>query len=92
MNSAKLNDWLQVFGIFALVASLIFVGLQIRQDRDIATIEAMSARSDAISNLAELIGNNKAFNAYRIRPLLLPDHLGRMFSETGLESPEILLD
>jgi hypothetical protein len=60
MNSAKLNDWMQVFGIFALVASLIFVGLQIRQDREIATIEAMSARSDAISNLAEMIGSNKA--------------------------------
>ena len=36
MDSAKLNDWLQVVGIFALVASLIFVGLQMRQDRQIA--------------------------------------------------------
>ena len=28
MDSAKLNDWMHVVGIFALVASLIFVGLR----------------------------------------------------------------
>ena len=36
MGSAKLNDWLQVLGMFAIVASLIFVGLQIRQTDAIA--------------------------------------------------------
>lgn len=29
MDSAKLNDWMQVVGIFALVTSLIFVGLHL---------------------------------------------------------------
>jgi len=36
VNSAKLNDWMQVIGIFAVVVSLIFVGLQMKQDRQIA--------------------------------------------------------
>lgn len=36
MDSSKLNDWMQVAGIFALVASLIFVGLQMKQSQDIA--------------------------------------------------------
>jgi hypothetical protein len=36
MDSAKLNDWMQVFGIFALVASLVFVGLQMKQSQEIA--------------------------------------------------------
>ena len=36
MDSAKLNDWMQVVGIFALVASLVFVGLQMRQAQEIA--------------------------------------------------------
>lgn len=36
MDSAKLNDWMQVVGIFAVVLSLIFVGLQMRQDQKIA--------------------------------------------------------
>ena len=34
MDSAKLNDWLQVVGLFGVIASLIFVGLQMKQDRD----------------------------------------------------------
>ena len=38
MDAAKLNDWIQVIGIFALVASLIFVGLQMQQDREIARV------------------------------------------------------
>ena len=56
MDSAKLNDWMQVIGIFAVVASLIFVGLQMKQTHEIAIatqyqqraatiIEAISARS-----------------------------------------------
>jgi hypothetical protein len=36
MTLAKLNDWMQVMGILAIVASLIFVGLQMRQDQAIA--------------------------------------------------------
>ena len=36
MNSAKLNDWMQVVGIFAVVFSLIFVGLQMKQSQEIA--------------------------------------------------------
>ena len=47
MDSAKLNDWLQVFGIFALVASLIFVGMQMKQDREIALSAIYQARADA---------------------------------------------
>ena len=36
MDSAKLNDWMQVVGIFAVVVSLIFVGFQLKQSQDIA--------------------------------------------------------
>ena len=59
MDSAKLNDWMQVFGIFALVASLIFVGLQMRQDRTIAIVDSMASRSEVVSDLADMIGNNQ---------------------------------
>ena len=60
MDSSKLNDWMQVFGIFALVASLVFVGFQIRQDRSIALVESMATRADTVSGLADMIGNNPA--------------------------------
>jgi len=36
MDSAKLNDWMQVIGIFAVVVSLVFVGFQLKQSQDIA--------------------------------------------------------
>ena len=45
MDSAKLNDWLQVFGIFALVASLVFVGLQMKQAQEIALSDAYQSRA-----------------------------------------------
>ena len=34
MNSPKLNDWIQTAGMIAVVISLIFVGLQMRQTRE----------------------------------------------------------
>jgi hypothetical protein len=56
MDSAKFNDWMHVVGIFAVVASLIFVGLQMKQTHEIAiaaqyqeraatAIEVIAARS-----------------------------------------------
>ena len=49
MDSAKLNDWLQVIGLFGVVASLIFVGLQMKQEHEIALsngIQSGAGRSD----------------------------------------------
>jgi len=47
LDTAKLNDWMQVVGIFALVASLIFVGLQVRQEHEIARVQIYQERSSA---------------------------------------------
>jgi hypothetical protein len=46
VNSAKLNDWLQVIGLFGVIASLMFVGLQMQQDREVAILAAYQARTD----------------------------------------------
>ena len=51
MDPAKLNDWMQVVGIFAVVASLIFVGLEMRQSQKIALSAAYQARADSSMNL-----------------------------------------
>jgi hypothetical protein len=53
MDSAKLNDWMQVIGIFALVASLVFVGLQMKQSQEIAIAEQFHNRAVAVMGLAE---------------------------------------
>lgn len=56
MDSKKLNDWLQVIGLFALVGSLVFVGLQMRQTQEIALSQAYQARAETSMNwmLAQL--------------------------------------
>ena len=45
MDSAKLNEWIQVIGIFAIVASLIFVGLQMQQTHKIALADQYQSRA-----------------------------------------------
>ena len=46
MDPAKLNDWLQVVGLFGVMAGLAFVGMQLKQDREIAMAEAYHARAE----------------------------------------------
>jgi hypothetical protein len=58
VDSTKLNDWMQVIGIFAVVASLIFVGLQLRQDQAIAVSESYSSATDSVGDLATLVKSN----------------------------------
>ena len=40
MNSEKLNDWLQLVGLFGIMASLFFVGMQVRQTQAIGEGES----------------------------------------------------
>lgn len=47
VDSAKVNDWLQVVGMFGVIASLIFVGMQMKQTHEIALSSTYQARSDA---------------------------------------------
>ena len=49
MNSEKLRDWLQIVGMAAVVASLLFVGVQIKQSDKIALSELLD--NAAIRNL-----------------------------------------
>ena len=51
MDSAKLNDWLQIIGLFGVIAGLFFVGLQMRQDQKIAMPAAYQARADTTIDL-----------------------------------------
>lgn len=35
MDASRINDWLHVIGLFGVIGSLIFVGLQMKQTRSI---------------------------------------------------------
>ena len=61
MDAAKLNDWMQVAGIFALVASLIFVGLQMKQAHEIALSQAFQARSESTAETLLAMAGNEQF-------------------------------
>ena len=58
MNSTKLNDWLEIIGIFAVVASLIFVGMELRQAQVIATAQAYQERAIAASEWSTALAAN----------------------------------
>ena len=64
MDSAKLNDWMQVVGIFAVVASLIFVGLQMRQDQLIARAELTSESFELMMALDQNLLDPEFASAY----------------------------
>lgn len=58
MDSTKLNDWIQAVGLFALVASLIFVGIEVRQN-SVATRSATNAAvKDAFRELNLVIASS----------------------------------
>ena len=58
MDSAKINEWLQVVGLFGVIASLLFVGLQMKQDREIALSTATQARTETtIQNILGMASN-----------------------------------
>lgn len=61
MDTSKINDWLQVVGMFGLIASLVFVGMQIKQDHQIALSGTYQARSDASAELTMSAINSPAF-------------------------------
>ena len=50
MNKIELNDRLQILGMFGVIASLIFVGLQMRQSQQIALAGQVQARAEMLTN------------------------------------------
>ena len=63
MDSAKLNDWLQVIGLFGVIASLIFVGLQMKQEQEIAMSATYQARSEQITSITSQYALDPVFHA-----------------------------
>ena len=66
MDTGKLNDWMQVVGIFAVVASLIFVGLQMQQAQEISMSDAYQVRATAtVEWTSAFAANPVALSAFR---------------------------
>jgi hypothetical protein len=65
MNSSKINDWLQVVGLFGVIGSLLFVGLQMQQDRQVAILAAYQARTDlTVETTMAMAANHEMIAAF----------------------------
>ncbi len=58
VDSAKLNDWMQVIGLFGVLGGLIFVGMQLRLDRQVAVADRVSQTQVAVMYWAELVNEH----------------------------------
>ena len=58
MDTTKLNDWVQAVGVFAVVASLIFVGIEIRQSSRAAVDASLVGDNDVMVSVQELVATN----------------------------------
>jgi len=65
MTIDKFRGWLEVIGIFGVIASLVFVGIQISQDQHIAKADMYQARSEMLSQaMASAAANTEAVAAW----------------------------
>ena len=60
MTIAKIRDWLEVVGLFAVVLSLLFVGWEVKQAKDIAIGAEYQVRADTqIAFVANTLENQR---------------------------------
>lgn len=64
MKQATLRDWLEIVGIFAVVASLIFVGMQLQLDRKVALAEQYTNRAESVKADRRVILESDALMQY----------------------------
>jgi hypothetical protein len=69
MDSSKISDWMQIIGIFAVVLSLIFVGLQMRQTQEIAKATLYQMRSDSGQTVGAYVIENEKMREVAARVL-----------------------
>lgn len=66
VNTTKLLAWMQVIGLFAVVASLVFVGLEMRQAQVISMSQTYQSRTAAVAEWqSAFAANPAALSAFR---------------------------
>ena len=58
--TSRLNDWLQLLGFIGVIGGLVFVGLQLQQDREIASVASTEDARASMLTWAELVAENPA--------------------------------
>lgn len=73
----KFREWLETLAVIAVFASLVFVGLELRQASEIATDASLSASSEIVTSVEELVLEHPAvwLQGCRGEDLAKPDKL-----------------
>ena len=58
MTDLKLKDWFEAFGVVAIVASLVFVGMEIRQSRQIAVMDQLGVLSEIQNGFRDMVADH----------------------------------
>lgn len=58
MKSKNLEEWIQGIGLLGVIASLVFVGLQVKQADDVAVLQLMDSTAERGHELSVLIAEN----------------------------------
>ena len=58
MNTGRWKEIIELVAVFSIVASLIFVGLQIKQEQEIAAANSVSMAAEGNRYWAELVLEN----------------------------------
>jgi hypothetical protein len=63
MDTAKIRDWLEIVGIFGVIASLLFVGMEMRQSHQIAMASTNGQRTATAVQLTSTMGTDPVFRS-----------------------------
>jgi hypothetical protein len=63
MDTTKIRDWLEIVGMFGVIASLIFVGMEMRQSHQIAIASTNGQRTDTAVQLTSTMATDPVFRS-----------------------------
>jgi len=55
LNSSRIREWLEIVGLLGVVASLVFVGLEVRQSRQIAYMDQLGVARQLVSDYRQML-------------------------------------
>jgi hypothetical protein len=67
MKSSKIRDWLEIIGIFGVIASLIFVAMEMRQSQRIAVANINIQRADTTIQLLSDMAANPVLSSASVK-------------------------
>ena len=85
MNGSRIREWLEIVGLMGVIASLVFVGLEVRQSRQIASMDQLAVARQLVSAYRQNLIANSDIWVRGCRGEELSDPEKFVFSQLALE-------